>query len=148
MIQQRRIPQPLAHPEPVPPGPDAAPHAVTPRKILVVDDNVDAANSLSTLLTMSGHATSLAHDGTEALRLATEEEPDLVLLDVGLPGIDGYEVARRVRRLPRLRHTRLIAMTGYGQESDKLAAAEAGFDRHLVKPVDFDVLVEMIERLG
>jgi len=139
---------PLAHPEPVPPGPDAAPHAVTPRKILVVDDNVDAANSLSTLLTMSGHATSLAHDGTEALRLATEEEPDLVLLDVGLPGIDGYEVARRVRRLPRLRHTRLIAMTGYGQESDKLAAAEAGFDRHLVKPVDFDVLVEMIERLG
>jgi len=139
---------PLAHLENAPQTAGAAPHAVTPRKILVVDDNVDAAHSLSALLTMSGHATSLAHDGTEALRLAAEELPDLVLLDVGLPGIDGYEVARRVRRLPRLSHTRLIAMTGYGQESDKLAAAEAGFDRHLVKPVDFDVLVEMIEGLG
>ena len=120
---------------------------VVARRILVVDDNVDAALSLSALLEMSGHQVSLAHDGSQALDLAAEQRPDLILLDVGLPGIDGYEVARRVRQLPALDHTRLIAMTGYGQDSDKQAAADAGFDAHIVKPVEYPTLMEAIEGL-
>ena len=96
---------------------------------------------------MSGHQVSLAHDGSQALDLAAEQRPDLILLDVGLPGIDGYEVARRVRQLPALDHTRLIAMTGYGQDSDKQAAADAGFDAHIVKPVEYPTLMEAIEGL-
>lgn len=120
---------------------------VTPRKILVVDDNVDAADTLSILLQMSGHALTVAHDGAAALKALTMDVPDVILLDIGLPGMNGYEVAQRVREIPALARTRLIAMTGYGQESDKQAAAEAGFDAHLVKPVDYAVLAEMIEAL-
>lgn len=116
-------------------------------KILVVDDNVDAADSLSLLLQLSGHELTVAHDGAEALRLLEQDVPDMILLDIGLPGMNGYEVARRVRELPALAQTRLIAMTGYGQESDKEAAAAAGFDAHLVKPVDYEMLTRMIEAL-
>jgi CheY-like chemotaxis protein len=115
------------------------------RKILVVDDNVDAADSLSMLLQLSGYDLTVAHDGAEALRVLVQEVPDVILLDIGLPGMNGYEVAQRVRELPALAQTRLIAMTGYGQESDKKAAAAAGFDAHLVKPVDYQLLTRMIE---
>jgi PAS domain S-box-containing protein len=121
--------------------------SLDPRNILVVDDNVDAAQSLTLLLGVSGHNMRTAHDGSQALELAQEHPPDLILLDIGLPGMDGYEVARRVRKLPELKDTRLVAMTGYGQQSDKAAAAEAGFDAYLVKPVEYSELVETIESL-
>jgi CheY-like chemotaxis protein len=87
----------------------------------------------------------VAHDGPQALRLAVADPPDLALLDLGLPTMDGYELARRMRGTPALAHTRLIAMTGYGQDSDRRAAAEAGFEAHLVKPVEFRDLVHVIE---
>ena len=112
--------------------------------VLVVDDNMDAAISLATLLRLSGHSVSLAHDGPAALRLAATDPPDAVLLDLGLPGIDGYEVARRMREMPGLEHTRLVALTGYGQEEDKRASWAAGFDAHLVKPVDLDEVLSAI----
>jgi PAS domain S-box-containing protein len=114
------------------------------RRILVVDDNVDAASSLATLLRMSGHSISTAHDGIAALRLASADPPDVVLLDLGLPGMNGYEVARRMREMPALTGTRLIAMTGHARDDDKRAAVEAGFDAHLVKPVDLDVVLAAV----
>jgi PAS domain S-box-containing protein len=121
------------------------PKAMTPRKILVVDDNIDAARSLAALLEMSGHTLSVAHSGADALHLATVEMPEVVLLDIGLPAMNGYEVARRLRELPGMAPCRVIAITGYGQESDKRSAADAGFDAHLVKPVDYTQLVEILE---
>jgi PAS domain S-box-containing protein len=125
--------------------PRAAPQPMQARKILVVDDNIDAAKSLAALLEMSGHSLSVSHSGADALHLVTVEIPDVVLLDIGLPGMNGYEVARKLRELPGLERTRLVAITGYGQESDKRLAAEAGFDTHLVKPVDYARLVEILE---
>ncbi|HEX6363760.1 MAG TPA: PAS domain S-box protein, partial [Albitalea sp.] len=111
------------------------------RKVLVVDDNVDAVESLAALLNLSGHHVVAAHEGRDALRLAADDPPDLVLLDLGLPGMDGYEVARRLRALPGLETTRLVAMTGYGQEEHKRATGRAGFDAHLVKPVEYGALL-------
>jgi PAS domain S-box-containing protein len=125
--------------------PRSAPQPMTARKILVVDDNIDAANSLAALLEMSGHTLSVAHSGADALHLVTVDAPDVILLDIGLPGMTGYEVARRLRELPGLEQTRLVAITGYGQESDKRSATQAGFDTHLVKPVDYALLVEIIQ---
>jgi CheY-like chemotaxis protein len=118
--------------------------AGNPHRILVVDDNVDAASSLATLLQMSGHEVAVAHDGPDALRIAAAEPPDAVLLDLGLPQMDGYQVARHMREMPALRNTRLIAVTGYGQDSDRRAAREAGFAYHLIKPVDFDEVERII----
>ncbi|HEX6706677.1 MAG TPA: PAS domain S-box protein [Albitalea sp.] len=114
------------------------------RRILVVDDNVDAATSLATLLRMSGHSISVAHDAHAALRQAAADPPDAVLLDLGLPGMDGYEVARRMRQMPALAHTRLIAMTGYGRDGDRRVASDVGFDAHLVKPVDLEDVLSAI----
>jgi len=115
-----------------------------PRKVLVVDDNVDAVASLAALLNLSGHHVRSAHDGREALRLAADDPPDIVLLDLGLPGMDGYEVARRLRAMPALAATRLFAMTGYGRQKDRRATGAAGFDGHLVKPVEYADLLEVI----
>jgi PAS domain S-box-containing protein len=115
-------------------------------KVLVVDDNVDAVTSLAALLGLSGHRVVSAHSGPDALRLAAADPPDTVLLDLGLPGMDGFEVARRLRKMPMLASTRLVAMTGYGQEEDRRATEEAGFDAHLVKPVEYSDLLKAIER--
>jgi PAS domain S-box-containing protein len=106
------------------------------RRVLVVDDNRDSTESMSMLLSAWGHDARSARDGTEALGLAAEFQPEVVLLDIGLPGMDGYEVARRLHALPGLRNAVLIAMTGYGQEEDRMRSREAGFARHLVKPAD------------
>jgi PAS domain S-box-containing protein len=106
------------------------------RRILVVDDNQDAAATLAELLQMMGCATSVAHDGVSALAAVNAVRPDIVLLDIGLPDINGYEVARRIRAQEGLRQPRLIALTGWGQEQDKRMAAQAGFDEHWTKPVD------------
>jgi CheY-like chemotaxis protein len=100
----------------------------------VVDDNQDAANSLTMLLRMQGHAVQVAHSGPTALEIAADFGPDIIFLDIGMPGMDGYEVARRVRTMPGLEKTVLVALTGWGQSEDRRRTAEAGFNHHLVKP--------------
>jgi signal transduction histidine kinase/ActR/RegA family two-component response regulator len=108
---------------------------VTPRRILVVDDNRDATDALTILLKTQGHLVRTAYDGIEAVEAAKAHRPEVVLLDLGLPRLNGYEVARAIRALPWGRQAELIAVTGYGQAEDRRLAAQAGFDRHLTKPV-------------
>jgi len=117
------------------------------RRVLVVDDNVDAAQSLALLLDMWGFETVTANDGTTAVAEAERHAPQAVLLDVGLPGLDGYEVARRLRRMPGLGAIPIVAITGYGTEEDEQLARAAGFSDHLVKPVDADRLREKLSGL-
>ena len=107
-----------------------------PRRVLIVDDNQDAANTLAELLQMLGSEVAVAHDGAAAVEQVAQFAPDVVLLDIGLPDIDGYEVARRIRGLEKGHQPRLIALTGWGQDEDKRLAADAGFDEHWTKPVD------------
>ncbi|MGB6603462.1 MAG: ATP-binding protein [Steroidobacteraceae bacterium] len=111
-----------------------------PRRILVVDDNRDSANSLGMVLEVEGHKVESVYTAQDALERVGSFKPDVVLLDIGLPGMDGYEVARRIRELPGLERVRLVALTGYGQADDKERTRSAGFDGHLVKPVDFSLL--------
>jgi two-component system CheB/CheR fusion protein len=111
-----------------------------PRRVLVVDDNEDAANSLAMILKLGGHETASVYTAVDALERAAAFRPDVVLLDIGLPGMDGYEVAQKMRELPGLRDIRLVAVTGYGRSDDRLRARDAGFDDHLTKPVEFAVL--------
>jgi len=117
----------------------------TRRRVLVVDDNTDQAESLSILLKLMGHDTRLAHDGEAALQVATAFEPNVALIDIGLPRLNGYEVARRLREQPRLRNAVLVAQTGWGQESDRARSHQAGFDHHLIKPVAPEVLADIID---
>lgn len=114
-------------------------------RVLVVDDNRDSAESLAKIVAMSGHQVRVAYNGEDALVAAESDPPDLVLLDIGLPGINGYEVAERIRRDPRLREAKLVAVTGWGQSEDRRRSREAGFDLHLVKPVDLGVLQALLE---
>jgi CheY-like chemotaxis protein len=117
----------------------------TGKRILVVDDNADAADSLASLLRMMGHDTVSAHDGREALHLAVAFKPEICLLDIGLPVMDGYELARRLRASPALCDgARLIAVSGYGQASDSERTLRAGFDPHLIKSVELDVLIRAV----
>jgi two-component system CheB/CheR fusion protein len=109
--------------------------ALVPRRILIVDDNADAARMLARLLQMGGHEVEVTYDGPSALELVRASQPDLVLLDIGLPGMDGYEVARQIRQRDELEGTLLVALTGYGQAEDRQRAFAVGFDEHLVKPV-------------
>jgi signal transduction histidine kinase len=125
-------------------GGTAATSTARPIRVLVADDNVDAADSLSLLLSRLGHDVTTANDGVEALRLAHETRPDLALLDIGMPGLNGYEVARRIRGEPWGRDVRLVALTGWGQSQDKAEAADAGFDTHLTKPVEMNALRELV----
>jgi PAS domain S-box-containing protein len=112
------------------------PPAAPLRRIVVVDDNIDAAESLAMLLRLQGHEVSVAHDGAAALQLTTSTQPELVFLDIGMPGMDGNEVARRLRQHPQLTGLVLVAVTGWGAPEDRRRTAEAGFDHHLVKPVE------------
>ncbi len=114
------------------------------RRVLVVDDNRDAAESLGTLLRMLGHEVYLAFDGLTALEAARRYRPDLVLLDIGLPGMHGYDVAQRIRKQPELREVVLVAVTGWGQEEDRRRAREAGFDHHLTKPLNRTALERLL----
>jgi PAS domain S-box-containing protein len=145
------------------PQPDAAEGAVAParvapasdeappmrrRRILVVDDNVDAATSLAKLLTMLyDQEARTAHDGPAALAAADEFRPDVILLDIGMPGMDGYEVARRLRARPEFAGTSLVALTGWGQEQDRARSRAAGFDHHLVKPIAAETVEDLLARL-
>lgn len=118
--------------------------AVDARRVLVVDDNRDAAAMLEALVSFWGHDCRVAHDGPGALQVAAEFRPHVVLLDLGLPGLDGYEVARRMRRDPALAAARIVAVTGYGRDADRHGSGVAGFDDHLTKPVDPDVVQRLL----
>ena len=127
-------PTPRDHPAPV----------GRPMRVLVVDDNLDAAEMLAEWLGAIGHGVRVAADGPTALEIAAEFKPDVALLDIGLPVMDGYEVARRLREQPGCAKIRLIALTGYGQESDHDRSRRAGFEDHLVKPVDLDAITHAV----
>lgn len=114
------------------------------RRILIVDDNTDSVETMATLIRLSGHEIAVAHDGETALEKATSFQPEIVLLDVGLPGMDGYEVAERLRAIPENKKLVIVALTGYGKEEVRQRAMDAGFDYHFVKPVDFTALELLI----
>jgi PAS domain S-box-containing protein len=113
-------------------------------RILVVDDNVDTAVGLAKLLTLLGHDVEVAYDGESALTVAAAHKPEIILMDIGLPGLTGYEVVRRLRQGPTCKTALIVAVSGYGQEDDRRKSSEAGFDHHLVKPVDLDSLVTLL----
>jgi CheY-like chemotaxis protein len=115
-------------------------------RVLVVDDNQDAADSLSTLLQLMGHEVRTAYDGLEGVAAAESFAPDLVLLDIGLPRMNGYEAARRIREQPGGRDMTLIAVTGWGQDDDKRRSREAGFNLHITKPLDPALLERLLVR--
>jgi CheY-like chemotaxis protein len=117
------------------------------RRILVVEDNVDAAQSLAMLLRLEGSEVEIAHDGVVGLHKACEWRPDAVLLDIGLPFMNGYEVCRALRAEDWARRLPIIALTGWGQEDDRARSREAGFDAHLVKPVELAHVSELLARL-
>ena len=141
---------PLLHaPEAAAPVPDAQPGAdAALLRVLVVDDNVDAAVMLAMLLEASGHQVQVEHDPLEALAATLANPPQVCLLDIGLPGIDGLELARRLRARPGTAHALLIAITGYGQDSDRQQILQAGFDHHLVKPIDIAQLYTLLDGAG
>jgi PAS domain S-box-containing protein len=128
-------------------GHDAAVTASSLR-ILVVDDNVDSAETMSMLLALDGHAVRMAHDGPSAVAAALASSPHVILLDIGLPGLDGYAVARMLRQRPEMQTTVLVALTGYGMDDDRQRSREAGFDHHLIKPVDPATLSALIGSLS
>lgn len=119
-----------------------------PLRVLVVDDYRDITRLISSLLAFEGHETACANDGQQALQVVQQFQPDVALLDIGLPKMDGYELARRLRQQPGLERTTLVAMTGYGQEDDRRRSAEAGFEYHLVKPVDQDELHRILLKVA
>ncbi len=142
-----RLPARTGSPAPLAASAEPAARAARLR-ILVVDDNTDSAESMAMLLGLQGHETRTALDGPAALEAAQVFWPKLILLDIGLPGMDGYEVARRLRTQPHMDKTVLVAMTGYGHEQDRLQAKAAGFNHHLVKPVDPEALQRILASLG
>jgi CheY-like chemotaxis protein len=115
-------------------------------RVLIVDDNIDTAQGLARLLTRAGHEVTVAHDGHQALEKARHHSPHAVVLDIGLPGMDGFEVVRRLRTEAACADSIVIAVTGYAQPEDRQHAMEAGFDHHLVKPVDLEELKQLLQR--
>jgi CheY-like chemotaxis protein len=128
--------------------PAAEPAPKTAHRILVVDDNRDAATTLAMLLKMAGNVTRTAHDGLEAVEAAATFRPDVVLLDIGLPKLNGYDVCRRIREQPWGKDMVLVALTGWGQEEDHRMSKEAGFNHHMVKPVDYNDLMSVLAGLN
>ncbi|MFT3775801.1 MAG: response regulator [Minicystis sp.] len=139
---------PIAAPDPAPLPPERpATPAPARSRILVVDDNPDAAELLADSLSALGYALRVAHNGPAALRIAASFAPEVALLDIGLPVMDGYELARRLREQPACARVRLVAITGYGQEADRRRSEEAGFGAHLVKPVPIERLKVLLEAM-
>lgn len=117
-------------------------------RILVVDDNVDSAESTALLLQLDGHEVRMAHDGSSTLEICRAFQPQVILLDIGLPGMDGFTTAQRLREDLQMHETVLIALTGYGQPEDRERSRKAGFDHHLVKPINPKALQALIVSLG
>jgi CheY-like chemotaxis protein/anti-sigma regulatory factor (Ser/Thr protein kinase) len=143
---------PVAPPEPTTPAPIPVAREASGRRapgsqlrVLVVDDNEDVREMLQDALDALGCVHAVAHDGATALATATEFQPDVAIVDIGMPGMDGYELARRLRSLLARRRARIVALTGYGQVTDRARAKEAGFDHHIVKPVLLATLRELIQ---
>jgi signal transduction histidine kinase/ActR/RegA family two-component response regulator len=128
----------------VKPSREALPHKPAPVRILVVDDNHDSADSLGLLLQLVGNEVRIVHDGQTAVEVADEFQPRVVLLDIGLPTLNGYDAARRIREQPWGKQAVIIAVTGWGEDVDRHRSKEAGFDHHLVKPVDLDALTALL----
>jgi CheY-like chemotaxis protein len=141
------LPLDRAAPQESTPVAAAATKPLDGRHILVVDDNKDSALSLSMLLELEGHQTFVVHDGLEAIDAAERHRPDLVLLDIGLPRMNGHEVCRRLRERPWGRDLIVVALTGWGQSEDRRKSQDAGFDGHLVKPVRYETLAELLGSL-
>ena len=142
-----RLPILVETPQP-PPEPTAGePTPTTARRILVVDDSRDSATSLARLLNLTGHETHTAYDGLEAVEAAATFRPDVILLDIGLPKLNGYEACRKIREQPWSKDIVIVALTGWGQDEDRRKSKEAGFDGHLVKPVDHAVLTKLLAEL-
>jgi len=123
-----------------------AARTVQRRRVLIVDDNRDSVETMATLIRLSGHEIEMAHDGETALEKAKSFKPEIILLDVGLPDMHGYEVAERLRAIPENKSLVIVALTGYGNEEDRRRARDAGFDYHFVKPVDFTALESLINK--
>ncbi|HEX8786150.1 MAG TPA: ATP-binding protein, partial [Telluria sp.] len=136
------------HEAPAPARDTDAPRQGRRLNLMVVDDNIDAAQTLGLLLESSGHAVTVVHSPADALKRAEQEHFDACLLDIGLPGMNGYELARRLRKLPGGQDATLVAITGYGQQSDQASAMYAGFDRYFVKPVEPAGLFELLNRVA
>jgi CheY-like chemotaxis protein len=115
-------------------------------RILIADDNEDAAEMTKQMLELLGHTVAVAHDGLQALQIAQAAPPDVALLDIGMPGLNGYELATKLRSLPQTRRTRLIAVTGWGTTEDRDRSKAAGFDMHMTKPIDVSALSELLDR--
>ena len=120
--------------------------AVFKRRILVVDDNVDAGDTLALLLKLKGHDVSLARDGLEAVDIASEFRPEVILMDIGMPHLNGYDATRRIRETEHGRAMFIVALTGWGQPTDIACSEEAGCSAHLVKPVDFAALDQLLAK--
>jgi len=144
----REVDASAAAPAPAVPATPAAPPHSPSRRILVIDDNQDSADSSAMVLELMGHTTERAYSGTEGLEVAGRFRPDVVLLDIGLPGMSGYEVATHLREAPWGKDAILIAVTGWGQEDDRRRSREAGFNHHLVKPIDIVELVALLDKLS
>lgn len=127
---------------------EISPQAAPNWRVLIVDDNVDSTNLVATIMQMYGHQTQKAYNGESALEMITVYRPDFVLLDIGLPDINGYEVAQRIRENPQTKNVKLIAVTGYGFDSDRQKSKESGFDYHLVKPIDPGELPKIFDMLA
>ena len=129
------------------PPPSDEPSTILRRRVLVVDDNVDAADGLAMLLALEGHDIDTAHDGEEAIDKAAARPPDVIFLDIGMPKLNGYDTCRRIRERPWGKNILLVALTGWGQEEDRRRSYEAGFDGHVVKPVDGDTVRKTLASL-
>jgi len=116
-------------------------------RVLVVDDNVDSAKTMGWMMEMFGNQVHLAYNGTEALKEAQEFKPHLILMDIGLPGINGYEVCQTLRRMPELEDAVIVAQTGWGEREHKEMSKEAGFDHYLVKPVEMGALKQLVDTI-
>jgi CheY-like chemotaxis protein len=125
-------------------GPTSSPTPRKPRRVLVADDNRDAGETLAMLLRLDGHEVHVATNGLEAIEMFAQIRPDVAILDIGMPGLSGHEVAQRIRKLGNEPPVTLIAVTGWGQKADKERAAASGFDHHFTKPVEPTVLSELL----
>jgi CheY-like chemotaxis protein len=137
-------PLPVTRAPPSPPVDQGVTESGSAHRVLVVDDDVDAAESLALLLEMSGHEVRVACEGRTAIELATRFRPDAILLDIGLPLIDGFEVARQLRGVADLQEVLLVALSGFDQPADRRRARDVGFDQYLTKPIDPDFLRRML----